>query len=83
MLFTRNYWRQVAERSLKSAAQALLGMWALDGLNTLDADWTLAFGIATGAAVLSFLTSIVSAGFGEDDSPSAVVLASRPPEPEE
>ncbi len=82
MFTSVNFWRQVGERCVKSAAQALLGMWALDGLNTLDADWTLAFGVATGAAVLSLLTSRVTAGFGEKDSPSAVVLASRPPEPE-
>ncbi len=80
-MFSINFWKQVGERCVKSAAQALLGMWALDGLNTLDADWTLAFGVASGAAVLSLLTSLVTAGFGEKDSPSAVVLASRPPEP--
>ena len=76
-----NYWRQVAERAAKSAAQALLGMWTLDQFNTLDADWKLAFGVASGAAVLSIATSIATAGFGEKDSPSAVALASRPPDP--
>jgi len=81
-MFTSNYWRQVAERMVKSAAQALIGLWALDGFNTLDADWTLAFGVATGAAVLSLLTSLVTAGLGEKDSPSAVAVADRPPEPE-
>ncbi len=82
MLTSVNFWRQVLERAAKSAAQALLGMWALDGFNTLDADWTLAFGVASGAAVLSLLTSLVTSGFGEKDSPSAVALASRPPEPD-
>lgn len=81
MFTSANYWKQVAERCVKSAAQALLGLWALDGFNALDADYKLAFGVATGAAVLSVLTSLVTAGFGEKDSPSAVVLASRPPEP--
>ncbi len=84
MFTSANYWKQVAERCVKSAAQALLGLWALDvGFNTLDADYQLAFGVASGAAVLSLLTSLVTAGFGEKDSPSAVVLASRPPEPDD
>ncbi len=82
-MFSINYWKQVGERAAKSAAQALLGLWALDGFNTLDADYQLAFGVASGAAVLSVLTSLVTAGFGEKDSPSAVVLASRPPEPDD
>ena len=71
-MWTRNFWRQSAERAGKSAAQALLGMWALDGFNVLHAHWDLAFGIGAGAAVLSVLTSIVTAGVGEKGDPSAV-----------
>ncbi len=77
-MWTRSFWRQVGERCIKSAAQALVGMWALDGFNTLDADWKLAFGVATGAAVLSLLTSLITAGIGEPDSPSAVAIEDAP-----
>lgn len=80
-MWTSNYLRQVGERAVKSAAQALIGLWALDQFNTLTADWTLAFGVATGAAALSIATSLATAGFGEKDSPSAIAVASRPPEP--
>lgn len=71
-MWTKNFWRQTLERAVKSAAQALLGMWALDGFNVLHADWRLAAGVAGGAYVLSVLTSIVTSGVGEPNDPSAV-----------
>lgn len=75
-MFTKRFWRETAERAVKSAAQALLGMWALDGFNVLQADWPLAAGVAGGGAVLSVLTSLVTSGIGPKDSPSAVELES-------
>lgn len=74
-MFTGKFWKAAAERAGKSAAQALLGMWALDGFNVLSVDLKLAGGVAAGAAVLSLLTSVVSAGVGEPDSPSLVPAA--------
>ncbi len=71
-MFTAKFWKAAAERAAKSAAQALLGLWALDGFNVLHADYKLAGGVAAGAAVLSVLTSVVSAAGGEPDSPSLV-----------
>lgn len=70
-MFTTRFWEATAERAAKSAAQALIGLWTLDaGFNILHADLTLAAGIAAGAATLSVLTSILSAGVAEPDSPS-------------
>lgn len=71
-MWTKNFWKQTAERAFKSSAQGLLGMWTLDGFNVLHADLPLAGGVALGAAVLSVLTSIVTAGLGEPGDPSAV-----------
>jgi hypothetical protein len=71
-MWTKNFWKQAAERAVKSAAQGLIGMWTLDGFNVLNADFSLAAGVAGGAAVLSLLTSIVTAGVGESNDPSAV-----------
>jgi hypothetical protein len=71
-MWTAFFWRQATERALKSAAQALIGMWTLDGFNALHADWPLAGGVAAGATVLSVLTSIVSLTVGQPDSPSLV-----------
>jgi hypothetical protein len=71
-LFTRIFWTQTLERAVKTAAQALIGMWALGRFDVLHADWPLAAGVAGGAAVLSVLTSLISAPFAEPDSPSLV-----------
>jgi hypothetical protein len=73
-MFTGTFWKQAAERAAKSAAQALIGLWTLDGFNVLQADFPLAGGVAGGAFVLSVLTSIVTAGVGEPESPSAVTV---------
>jgi hypothetical protein len=71
-MWTKKFWKEAAERAVKSAAQSLLGLWALDGFNVLHADFALAGGVAGGAALLSVLTSIVTSGIGAKDSPSAV-----------
>jgi hypothetical protein len=71
-MFTKNFWRQAAERALKSAAQALIGAGILDGANALHVDSRLAGGIVFGALVLSLLTSMVTSGLGEPGDPSAV-----------
>ncbi len=71
-MFSTTYWKQVAERAAKSAAQGLLGLWVGDQLfNAWDADWGKAGGVALGAVVLSVLTSLVSVG-GQPESPSLV-----------
>lgn len=68
----RAFWSETAERAVKSAAQALIGLWPLDQFNVLDADPRLAGGIAAGAAVLSILTSLASTSVGDKSSPAAL-----------
>lgn len=82
-MFSKTFLRETVERAVKSAAQALLGLWALDaGFNVVNADFGLAAGVAGGAAVLSVLTSIVSAPFGKGGSASLVQVAPTMAEPE-
>jgi hypothetical protein len=72
---TITFWKQLAERAAKSAAQALILLWAADaGFNVLTVNLTEALGLAGGAAVLSALTSIATAGTGQPNSPSAVKI---------
>lgn len=72
-MFTLIFWKQVAERALKTFAQAAGGLLAADGLGILDVDWVKVGSVAALALILSILTSIVSAPVGPDKgSPSLV-----------
>lgn len=71
---TTKFWAATAERAVKSAAQALILLWGGDvAFDAWTADWATAGGIASGAAVLSVLTSLASARLlGDPDSPSLI-----------
>jgi hypothetical protein len=73
------FWTETGERAVKTAAQAVLTVWGVGDvvLNALTLDWPLAGGVALGGAVVSLLTSIVSAGIGPADSPSLVGTPGR------
>lgn len=71
-MFTRKFINETAERAIKSAAQAALLVLGADQLNVVTAAWADVAGFAAGGAVLSVLTSIVSANIGPKDSPSVV-----------
>ena len=72
-MFTKSFWTQTAERAIKSAVQMALLMTAgATGFDLFTLDPArLALG-ALGAALLSVLTSLGSAPFGNPDFPSAV-----------
>lgn len=73
-MFSKLFWRETADRAVKSFAQALLLLWTADaGFNVLHVDVPAALGAAGGAAVLSVLTSLVSAKVGSTpDSPQVL-----------
>lgn len=72
-MWTVKFWKAATERAVKSAAQALVLLWAADGgFNVLDVEYGEAFGLSAGAAVLSLLTSVVSSAVGDSTSPSLV-----------
>lgn len=64
MLWTRSYWSAVAERALKTAAQALIAILAVGQTDVLAVDWQNALAVTLTAALLSVLSSIASAGIG-------------------
>jgi hypothetical protein len=71
-VFTRKFVTEAAERAVKSAAQAALLVLGADQLNVINVAWSEVAGFSAGGAVLSVLTSIVSANIGPADSPSVV-----------
>lgn len=77
-IFTKRFWKDSAERSIKSAAQgALLAVGASNTgpANLFNLNAKVALGFAAGAAAVSLLTSIVSAPLGDEGSASIVHLA--------
>lgn len=73
MIFTKTFWLEALERSIKTVAQSLIIMFtASEGFNLFAADWSTTGGFAAGGFVLSILTSIASAPFGSNNSPSLV-----------
>lgn len=76
-----SFWLDALERAVKTAAQALLSVWLVGDVafNIIGVDWSSALGIAGGAAVISLLTSIVSAPIGT--SGTASLVSSEPAAP--
>jgi hypothetical protein len=73
-MFTKNFWRQAFERAVKTAAQAALALLTGGAAGVLDVDWSAVGSVAALAALASVLTSVVTSGVGEPDSPSAVAI---------
>jgi hypothetical protein len=71
-MWSASFWKQSAERALKSFAQGLLAALGSGATGLLNVGWQQAFSFAALTAVLSVLTSIVSSGVGPDDGPSLV-----------
>jgi hypothetical protein len=70
-VLTQAFWIGMFDRAVKSFAQALLLLWGADeAFNVFEISWGSAFGLAAGAAVLSILTSFVSAPVGETGTTS-------------
>ena len=73
-MFTAKFWKDAAERAVKSAAQGVLVLFTGDQVfNAWHADWATAGGVAAGAAVLSLLTSLVSTRLGGDSTSASAV----------
>lgn len=72
-MFTRFFWKELFERAVKTAAQTLiLAVGAAQGFDLFTADWKTLGGAAAGGFVLSVISSVASAPFGDPGSPSLV-----------
>lgn len=79
-IWSLTFWKDTAERALKSFAQGLILALGGGAVNVLTIDWLTLAGAGGGAALLSVLTSIVSAGVankGTASMSSAVEPAAR------
>ncbi len=72
-MWTAKFWKETAERAIKSAAQAAVGLFVGDvAFDIWQMDLKKSAGVVLAAALLSVLTSIATAGVGAPNSPSAV-----------
>jgi len=71
-MFTLKFWKDASERAIRTAAQALLALWATDISGVLEVDWTQAGSVAALAAVTSVLMSVASTGRGNPESASSI-----------
>ena len=72
-MFTKKFWIEASERALKTFAQFILVLGTADTFNIFTVDWQTNLGLALGGALVSYATSIVSAGIGPNkDNPSLV-----------
>lgn len=73
-MYTVTFWKDALERALKTAAQVVLGFGIAD-VAIFDVDWGNALAVAATGAVLSLLTSFVSAPVGDKGTASLANLA--------
>lgn len=74
-MWTRLFWKQAAERAIKTALQAALTLWAVgnnSAFNIVSVDWGQTLGVSAGMALVSVFTSILSTQIGDTDTPSLV-----------
>jgi len=72
VIWTLGFWKGSAERAAKTAAQAALAFFVIGETGVADVDWLTVGGVAVVAAIASVLTSLASAPFGPENTPSLV-----------
>lgn len=71
-MWTASFWKQAAERAIKTAAQVALAFFVVGTTDLLSVDWqAVASGVGV-AVIASLLTSVASLPFGPENSPSLV-----------
>lgn len=71
-MWTKVFWLDTLDRSIRTFAQALLSTLTV-GTAIYELDWTAGMGIAATAAAASVLTSISTSGVGAADTPAIVI----------
>lgn len=57
-MWTLTFWKDAAERALRTAAQTAAAVWTATGTGLVEADWVGGLSLAGMAALASLLTSL-------------------------
>ena len=79
-MFSKAFWKDAAERAIRTAAQTLIAVWPVSAAVINETDWSLIVWTVVGATVLSLLTSLVGSQVGNRDSAALVAAAPEPPQ---
>lgn len=71
-MWTVGFYKGLVERAVKTAAQAAVAFFVVGETGVADVDWATVGGVAVVAAIASALTSLASAPFGPEGTPSLV-----------
>jgi hypothetical protein len=71
-MFSATFWKSTVERSVRTAAQVLLGFLVVGETGVLDVDWEQALSVTGVAVIASILTSVVATGVGDKGTASLV-----------
>lgn len=75
-MFTKTFWKDTAERAVKTFAQSMAAVLTAGVTGVLDVDWMNALSVSLLATLVSVLTSVGS-GYVGDDSASVVKLQEK------
>jgi hypothetical protein len=71
-MWSLSFWKDAAERAIRTAAQALLALWSTQVMGIMEVDWVQAGSVAALAALTSVLMSLIATGVGDKGTPSFV-----------
>ena len=72
-MYTKTFWKDTAERAVKTFAQSMAAVLTAGVTGVLDVDWMNALSVSLLATLVSVLTSVGSGTVG-DQSASAINL---------
>jgi hypothetical protein len=69
-MFTVKFWKDTAERTIRTFAQALLALIGTNAVAVTALDWPQMLAVSATAAVVAILTAIVATGVGDKGTPA-------------
>lgn len=71
-MWSLGYWKQTAERAIRTAAQVALSFWVVGETGVLDVDWQQFGSVVALSALASVAMSLVGSGLNDPETPSMV-----------